>query len=273
MEIKNGHYLNLSNKDYHASSAVSRSKLCWLDKSISYYNYKTSDTAEFKETDDMRIGEAVHIMILQPDLASGSIVIAPEVNKKTKLGRESAKFFAESNVGKVILTEQQYEMAKTISTLLYSRIDNELPGFFAHSVNESSIFFDYDGIQYKCRPDSFVNGVVVDIKTTKDAGKRAFQRSCIEYYYFLQAAMTKLGLASVGVEMKQFAFACVEKTEPYVTGMYLIDTDALEWGEKLFLSLHNKLKRLQSDNEIECFDYESSFIGVPGWANYILGDE
>lgn len=269
--IPDGHYSDLPNSDYHGCSAVSRSQLMWLATSDNYFLYRMNNNVAKEPSEQMQIGTLVHLMVLEPHAVDGLVIIAPEFNRRTKAGKEEESLFIKAHESKIIVTPKQYHVAEIMAQRLFERIEDELPLFFAHSQNENSIIWTYDGVQYKCRPDAFVRGVVLDVKTCRDGSKRAFQRAAIEEGYFLQAAMMSKGLASIGIEMSNFAFACVENTEPYTTASYIIDDDALEYGERLFRVLHERLKRLranEAENAASKVDYPSAYIGVPAWASY-----
>ena len=271
--IDDGLHDSMSNHDYHACEAFSRSQLMWLLKSDNYFLYRLNKTESKAQSEQMQLGTLVHLMLLEADSVDGLVVIAPEFNRRTKLGKEEEALFLSANEGKIVVTPHQFNQAQTMSDKLYNRINEELPSFFAHSKNEHSIIWTYDGIRYKCRPDAFVKSVVIDVKTARDASKRAFQRAAIDDGYFLQAAMMKKGLASVGIEMSNFAFACVENTEPYTTGFYIIDDDALEYGERLFSQLHERLKNVNkhlSELREGELNYQTAYIGTPAWAEYLI---
>jgi hypothetical protein len=66
-------------------------------------------------------------------------------------------------------------------------------------------------LTFKSRPDIISGNIVADLKTCKDVAYKAFQRSCMDYGYFLQASMCKLGLNAHDVDFERFVFICVDK--------------------------------------------------------------
>jgi len=68
-------------------------------------------------TDAMKLGSAVHCMILTPELFNDQFAVAPEINKRTNAGKEEWALFASQNEGKDILANDDYEHARRLSTI------------------------------------------------------------------------------------------------------------------------------------------------------------
>lgn len=266
MQFEDGIY-DIPNDVYHSCAGYSRSRLMNLQKTIRHFEHSL-ESKDDATSDAMAIGNAVHLFVLEPHLAVTSIVVAPDFNKRTKDGRAAWEQFQEDNKGKIILFEDSYNKATTMASMLNERLDAEMEGYRYTAQCEKSIFFTIDGIQYKCRPDSFNQGIVIDIKTTRNASKRAFTRDAVDSGYLLQAAMIEKALDTICQQMIVYCLACVENTEPHATAMYMLDEDALDFGRKQFNALHEKLKTIL-EKEPEFRDYETDYLTLPAWANYV----
>lgn len=88
------------------------------------------------------------------------------------------------------------------------------------------------GVLCKTRPDLALSDkrIIVDIKTTKSAGKDGFTRECVNYDYFLSAAMQMRGAVESGFmdEVSAYFFLAVEKSEPYNACLYEFPKE--DWG-------------------------------------------
>ena len=75
---------NMSNADYHAHSAISKSGLDLIEKSPAHFFY-----AEREKTKEMVIGSAFHDLVLLPETFNELYIIKPaEMNFSTKAGKE-----------------------------------------------------------------------------------------------------------------------------------------------------------------------------------------
>jgi exodeoxyribonuclease VIII len=90
-------------------------------------------------------------------------------------------------------------------------------------VIEQSIFWDADGIACRCRPDAVTErGVILDLKTTRDASPEGFAKSIAQYRYHVQAAFYSDGYkAAFGEAPRGFVFIAVETEPPYLVAVYV----------------------------------------------------
>jgi hypothetical protein len=97
--------------------------------------------------------------------------------------------------------------------------------------------WEQGGIACKGKPD-FVNAelrTLIDLKTTRDASRGAFLRSCWKYGYFFQAAMYKMGLEAIGVPIDNCAIIAVETADPFGVVVYEISAANLAEGRQQVL--------------------------------------
>jgi len=262
-----GQVFDWSNEQYHAHAAVSRSMLQELKKSPYHYYYKyLSGLYEQEElTPSLIIGDCVHTCFLEPEKANDRYIQAPDINKRTKAGKEEWAAFEEEHKDKIIMTEHQMDET---SKMVASLINNEYAvGLVENAQIEKSILFAHEtGIQCKVRPDAWRGELVVDLKTTADASYRAFQNSAYKFGYYLQAGMINQALKSLDIEMQRFVFVCVENKEPYATAVYILDRDAIEYGVAQFDDLMGRLAKHVETNSWPAYDVQ--VLHLPNYANY-----
>lgn len=265
-QFKNGVH-DISNEDYHSSTGVSRSALWLFKQSPKHYwhKYLNPDRTPDKPNPNFLIGELVHCLVLEPDQFKKRYYVMEKVNKATKVGKAAyADALIDAGDREIVSTTDCAVALKMSDSALESDTASSL---FGMSKNEQSIYFTHEatGLQVKVRPDAWMGSIVTDLKTVKSAYYRDFQSSAYKYGYFLQAAMIKLGLESVGIEMEKFIFYCVEKNEPYLPAYYILDDDALTFGVNQFHDLMNRFALCVEENEWS--GYEPQILYTPNYAD------
>ena len=92
-------------------------------------------------------------------------------------------------------------------------------------------------------PDNRVN--VPDYKTCQSVNPATFYSDFIKYGYHVQCAMYREGIRKVfGEEVESFFFVAQEKEPPYISQVYLCDSEITLFGEKAM--------RLGIEKYIEC---------------------
>ncbi|WP_405490392.1 PD-(D/E)XK nuclease-like domain-containing protein [Nocardia sp. NBC_00511] len=74
--------------------------------------------------------------------------------------------------------------------------------------------------------------LVLDYKTTKNAGRRPFERSGADYGYHIQDVTYRRVLRLLGIDVEQFLFLAQEKTRPYLVSLHEWDDAALAEAER-----------------------------------------
>ena len=154
-----------------------------------------------KATASMRVGTAVHALILGEDGDANEELTAKEV-------------------------AQAAEMAESLKTN-----PEFLRLFDAATHTESVIFWDHMSTVCKARTDLMSPDFICDIKTCRDLS-RFSPWSITDYGYHRQAAWYKLGHERVFPEglWTGFFFAVVQSSAPYETCVFRLDNDSLAAG-------------------------------------------
>lgn len=259
---------NISNQEYHESEGLSRSALWEFKRSPKHYwnKYLNQHRETTTQSASMQLGELVHTLVLEPKEFDNRYYVMEKVNRATKAGKALYQDALAQAGDRIIINAQDYliaeEMAKSVDSTELGLQLFKLPS----TDIEKSIYFTHQdtGIQCKVRPDAMHLGVVTDLKTTADASYRSFQSSAYNYGYFLQAAMIKCAYESLGMNLDRFIFCCVEKTAPYAVSYYVVDEDALEYGEQQFNYLMSKFATCLDTDTWE--GYEAQVLYKPAYA-------
>lgn len=228
---------DLSNEAYHSPECpgVSKSDLDLISRSPLHYVH--AKTAPKNETDAMTLGSLVHCLILEPHKVNDLYAVAPDVDRRTKAGKEEYTQFIEESHGKTIINTDQMKLALEMKNAVANSIT--ATQLLSNAKIETSAFaLDHEtGVIKKCRPDAAIieDRILIDLKTCNDASINEFRRQIVNYNYDKQAAYyLNVYSEATGVKFDTFIFICVEKVAPFGVGIYMINDACLEAGEKLF---------------------------------------
>ena len=209
-------------KAYDKIPAVRRSDLWEIRKSPAHYLYAIRK--EEKSTAALQFGSAAHKYILEEEDFWKCYALAPEVDRRTKTGKETWMQFQRElmETGKESVAPTDYA---TILEMNEALLQNETAARLLKTGRHEVPIQWTDpttGELCKCRPDCLTeyNGekYIVDYKTTQSCEDGHFERSCRYYGYKLQAAMYTEGVFSETLEPHRFAFVAQEKTPRPVSG-------------------------------------------------------
>lgn len=255
----------LSNADYHAHPAISKSGLDKIAKSPAHY--KASRETKHEDSDALVFGSAFHDYILLPDtFQTDYTVLPPDFNGRTKEGKAMLESIQQS--GKTVLKSEWLTAIEGMAAAIaaHPKASVLLQGGKA----EQSIFWtDGDsGIDCRCRPDYLhPGGIIVDLKSTADAGAEEFARSVAKYRYHVQDAFYSEGYyQATGQWPRGFVFIAVEKTAPYAVACYSLDDDAKAYGRELFRRNLKTLLEAEKSQEWTAYSQEIETLSLPAWA-------
>ena len=268
-----GIYYDIPNAVYQAWNAVSNSRLGWFTKSASTYRYYLANPKD--ATDEMKIGTAVHGIVLTP--GDSDVVVCPEVNRRTKDGKAEWSAFLAENANKTVLTHEQYTKAVEMSqAVLY---DPVCANVLAQATErEVSIVFDWplpdrDPIRCKARIDMALKeiGYIADLKTASDASPDGFSKAIWNWGLYRQAGFYCRGASLAGyMDPEQFLFVTVDsgpaKNPPYNTACYVLDHDAILFGSLEAEDLLCGLSDCIASDTWPSYADEVQSVGLPPWA-------
>ncbi len=188
--------------------------------------------APFPRSAAMLLGSLVHCMVLEPELLEERYAVAPQLDRRTKAGKDAWSDFEQEHTGKDVVTQEQWDAASncTEAVLRHPSSEKLLEFRKEHSI----VWYDEESrLPCKARLDlwSQKSSLVVDLKTTQDASPSAFSRQCANLHYAVQAAhyMDAVQVAQNGDRPQAFAFLVVETVEPFSTGLYYIEDGSPTW--------------------------------------------
>lgn len=227
--------------EYHARPELSSTEARLLLETPATYRWAKDHPPLVAPSKKFDLGTAVHSLVLG---AGAPVAIIPEdvLASNGYASTAAAKqFIAEARAnGLVPLKQADYEpiVAQAEAVLGHS----SARAFLTQSGDPEVSVFATDpvsGVDVRARFDFLPEQgdqrrVAVDLKTTRDASKRAFEKAVASYEYGIQRAwyLDTLNLAvgpmPVGLE-PEMVFVAVQKEPPYLVGVYQLPT---VWAEK-----------------------------------------
>lgn len=264
MTITPGVYTGMPAPDYHAIDALSASGAKHLLRSPAHYLAQKEKPME--PTASMRLGTAVHTMILEPEKADIEIARAPKVDKRTKVGKETIELFEREHQGKLILDADVFDKAAAIAEAVAKHpVARDL--LKDGQAETSMLWKAYDGLPCKARFDYYRGDGIVDVKTTQDASPEAFARSIASFKYHMQAAHYLQGYREVtGWDADYFTFVAVESEPPYAIGIYRLDEASLQTGRMLMEKAAMAFRTAADPVQWKGYARDIETISVPSWA-------
>lgn len=254
-----GIYGGISNADYHANPALGSTSLKTLaTKTPAHYQW---DKAHPKTSDAFDLGTAVHSLILEGDESGVEVFDFPAWT--TKAAKESRETSRAAGLIPMLKKDWRQVLAMTDAVMAHP-VAREL--FTGHKAEES-VFWEEEGQMFKCRPDAWKPGQLVDLKTTVNADPREFGKTAYNFGYHQSAAHYTGGVFNATGEHLPFIFVLVEKAAPYLVSVVQLDDEAVESGRML----NDRAKRIYR----ECVENNTwpgyptaELISLPMWAIY-----
>lgn len=252
--------------DYREHPAINHSILKAFSKGAVYVKHLLDHGS--KETESMRLGTLTHLMVLEPHRMSEDVAIAPEINRRTKAGREKWKEFEGSSEDKLVVTKDQAFLAEAMAeAVLTHPAAAEILEDFEPEV-ERFWTDDLFGTECKAKLDGVrSDGLIIDLKTAMDASVSGFNRAIFNHCYHTQAAWYMAGQARHGSPAPTgFVFIAVGNTAPHEVSVVRMTNEALAIGRRTVTDwLYEYHQRKKNNNWISNPDVVD--VVVPGWVD------
>jgi len=276
--MKPGIYNDITNADYHATSAINASFLkSWIMKTPLHATNARGGISQIVA--DM--GTAIHSEALEPEL--DNVVCSEEKSRATKAFKEHYELCKAQ--GKVLLPRKDYDNVKN-AVLGMLTDDGKIVGGLMNDAHcgkllkqpdkicEASIFVEHPstGLTLKCRPDIFSPklGVMGDVKSAQDASPRGFGKAIFRLGYHLQAAHYLLCAKLIGWEVKHWGFLAVEKEAPYPAHFHTLGEEALEYSTRV---IEATLREVAEARETKKYDTRWGPYSVHHLPEYMANEE
>lgn len=269
-----GRYTDLPIRDYFAAhNTISRSSLNRLEEGtpLELAHYMANG---IKETDAMRLGSAVDMMVFEPHLMDAEMVKRPVFGRSRAAQLEKEQWELENNE-KLVLTEVQWTHAERMAIAVKEA--RCVRALMAGANAQESFFWRESNTLLKTRPDGLdeAAGISFDLKTARSLDDRHIAQAIVDYGYDAQAAMNCAGMRANGLNWKGHVLIFVGKSDPIDVRAVVIE-DGDNWalyGElryKRWLRIYEECVRT---NNWPGHDTGVSKLRMPGWVAQKLTNE
>jgi len=253
-------------KEYRAFPAFNQSAAKHMLTSPAHYQAYINTPQE--ETKALRFGTFVHSAILEPHSLNDLYATAPDVDKRTKQGKEDWAAFATANAGKTILDAEESAMGHLVASSARFALKRLGVEFDA---TEVMYHVDYNGVPLKAAIDGVSGDYLWDIKTTDDASAAGMLKAIRNYRYNLQAYWYRLVYElATGRRPLGFRFLFVEKEPPFACAVCEVGPELMSWAIADFEKAVNLYKECTASRvwpsypeEIQVIDIKSTTTAAP----------
>jgi hypothetical protein len=261
--LEQNKFIQISNRAYHEGPGISKSDFTLFAITPAHYKAKEA----YEETPTMAFGQAAHALILEPSRFADEYAVAHEnLNKRTNAGKE---WIADAEAqGKRVITWGEHDaligMQKSVFACTTAKALLDADGIIEHSGWWTD---PRTGLLLKCRPDKIATKlkIIVDLKTTTEAGYEAFTRKIANYKYHWQAFMYLEGTRKILDEngYQTFLVIVVETKPPYAVAVYRLDEEMLYLASQELAVLMDEFRECQEADRWPGYPDEVQTITLP----------
>jgi exodeoxyribonuclease VIII len=256
----------ISEAEYHGWDMMSASALKTLDKSTPLH--LTAERENHTDTPAFRIGRALHSLLLTPQAYEHDFVTAPDIDRRTKAGKEEWEKFQQVADGRTVLTQEESNLVETMGRAVRGCVTaSQL--LDACSATELTLRGDWDGVPCKARLDGWIedHGTIIDIKThTGVATASDFARAAHSFGYWTQFAFYREMMRKAGKEVSSVILIVVEKGAPHRVRCVAMHPEHLDLAATRLPELVD-LYRYYQQNPTQGWVDTVTEIRLPNWAS------
>ncbi len=227
MSTPNGQLINnIHQVTYDGWTGINASSLKKFMVSPMHYKDWVDKKDSEPTSDAFRFGTAFHMAVLEPDRFAKHFIQAPEVDRRTTVGKATwAEFQSKLNFsGDNYLTKSEYDsLASMIFCVNANKFWNEIKSDKESEYREAGFECEYLGVEMKGRIDYFNKdkNVIIDWKTINDTPtKRTVKNEIYSKGYDVQNFIYQKGVEIVTGVKPKFYFAFIEKKAPHSIAFY-----------------------------------------------------
>jgi hypothetical protein len=259
----------LDNQAYRAMDGLSYSESKLLQRSPAHFRYAKDHPEVFTPSTAMAFGSMIHTATLEAARFDERYALGPSVNKNTKEWKEFIGYCAIQEV--LPCTEE--DRAAAFACAASVRAHPEVGPLLADGDPEVSFFWEdkATGVPCKGRIDWVHHltrrALILDLKSTQDAGRIPFARSVVNFQYHRQADWYEVGYAEAsGLEVSPMLFVVVETAPPYLCAAYTLDRWFMAQAAKTNQQLRSLYKHCIEFNEWPGYDPAITDLSAPRYA-------
>lgn len=237
-------------KDYNEHEGIRRSDLWNMNRCPLYFWFQQETKSE--PSPSMVFGIAAHKMILEPDTFFEEYAIAPNVDRRTKAGKEKWQEFMDTSSDKEVISQADFDKIQAMAKAIQN---DELACLFLTGDHETEWYWQdpltKEKVKAKCDNIAIINNkkYIVDYKTTSSCQDGYFESTINKYGYQFQAGFYTAGLEQITNTTYGFAFVAQETTAPYACRVYVCSNKFIVQGQAKYHELLNLYHTCKINND------------------------
>jgi len=272
--------MNLTNEQYHADTthiSASGLKLFIKCPALYYAAYLDQSRRPQESTAAMDLGTAFHCAILEPDEYENRFSVLPKGFKKQ--GKDNVALYdAIIDAGLTPITASDHESVVAMADAMRANSLTQYLINIPYTV-EQSIFAEVNGVKCKCRPDLLImpdtdplypDGLIVDMKSAKDASPDGFGKQAWDLGYHIQAAFYRRVFYTKHGRLPRFIFGAVESKYPHLTKYHEDPDDLSEYAAEIVTEALQLYKQCLTTNTWPGYGEGIEPTRSPGWARRMI---
>lgn len=221
MDFKVGLYENVPYEEYAQIEAYRSHDLTTVIKCP----YKWKHELPMKESPALIEGRLQHTLFLEIDKFDDEFVIEPNVDRRTKAGKEEYEDFKAGLGKRSPVKQDMYDVCMERRKVVEEYVPRETDKV------EVTLCFYWHNHPFKARLDWYDGENVWDLKTARDASPRGFKSAINNFNYHMQASLYLDACRALDMPAKQFMFLAQEKLHPYPFAVYALSDEAAAYAQ------------------------------------------
>lgn len=259
-----------SNENYHKRSELSSSDIKHMLISPLHFRRLALEKSELNRPSNSAfdLGTAAHSCYLEQ--TTDTFVSGPDVDRRTKKGKQDWADFVDANSGRIILPVDQHDRVLKMFDKVASNERASLLASMPGSIVEQSFLYldEATGLRCKFRPD-ILNGdeeFIADYKTAISASPHEFAKAVARYHYHISAAHYIAGVERLtGKKIRNYKFVVQEKDEPFAVAIYDMTAEDIERSLKLRAQIMKRIAQCKETNSYPDWSATVRTVSIPGY--------
>lgn len=265
-------YEGITRADYDKLEGINHSKLKHFKNSIKHGHYRLSE--KIAQTPAMRLGTAIHTLVLEPHKYQSEYCIGGPINPKTETTygsgtKKFAEWMEEQGEDKIFLSNQDAEKANAISQAV-KRNEDAARVLRQSNLKECAMTWvdEETGFKCKCLIDfaSTDGRFIGDLKSI--SGNLTYDSLSSTLYkmdYHQQFSFYNAGAIANGLRPQKFLVIFCQTTDEKDVVIAEIGEQSLHYGEMQYRKCLNNYRECINGN-IKGYHSNQFVLDVPYWA-------
>ena len=168
MEFKEGIYEDMPFEEYNEIPAYRASDIKQVEQCV----YTWKNQKGFSDSPALLEGRVQHTVFLELHKFDDEFVIQPNIDRRTKAGKEAYEDFLGGVGSRTPITQDLYETCMERRKIVQDLIPNK-----SNDKTELTVCYMFHGQPFKSRFDWYDGQHVWDLKTCRDASPRGFRQA------------------------------------------------------------------------------------------------